>query len=165
MVCIDLQRVFADPKSPWGSPMWGPASAYIEGILGDYPRTIFTRYVAPERPVGAWRDYFEQWPWAKVSADDPLYALMPPFTAEQTLDRTTFGKWGPELAELLEGTNTVDVVGVSTDCCVVSTVLAMADAGVRTRVLAAGCAGSTPAEHERALGLMELYAPLVTVVR
>jgi nicotinamidase-related amidase len=48
---------------------------------------------------------------------------------------------------------------VATDCCVLSTALAAADAGVRVRVVADGCAGSTDVNHQRALDAMAGWAP------
>ena len=53
------------------------------------------------------------------------------------------------------------VAGVATDCCVVSTVLPAADAGVPVRVVTDACAGSDDEEHDRAVHLMGLHAPLV----
>jgi nicotinamidase-related amidase len=75
------------------------------------------------------------------------------------LAATTFGKWGPELAARA-GAELV-VAGVTTDCCVISTVLAAADAGVKVRVATDACAGSTDENHQQALAIMALYAPLV----
>ncbi len=56
------------------------------------------------------------------------------------------------------------LAGVSTDCCVLSTALAAADAGVRVRVVADACAGVSDADHERALAVMALYGPLIEIV-
>ena len=50
---------------------------------------------------------------------------------------------------------------MATDCCVISTVLPAADAGVPVRVVSDACAGSGDDDHERALRVMSLYAPLV----
>jgi nicotinamidase-related amidase len=55
------------------------------------------------------------------------------------------------------------VAGVSTDCCVLSTVLPAADAGVKVRVAADACAGASDESHRQALAIMALYAPLVDV--
>lgn len=44
-----------------------------------------------------------------------------------------------------------------------STALAAADAGVRVSVVADACAGSTDANHQRALDVMALYGPLITI--
>jgi nicotinamidase-related amidase len=79
------------------------------------------------------------------------------------VDATTFGKWGPELAAVV-GDGPLTVVGVATDCCVISTVLPAADAGMSVRVVSDACAGSGDEDHERALRVMSLYAPLVRLV-
>ena len=55
------------------------------------------------------------------------------------------------------------LAGVSTDCCVLSTALAAADAGVPVRVAADACAGASDVDHQRALDALALYAPLVTI--
>lgn len=165
LVAIDLQTVFADPASPWGSPMFAAARPRVlERIAAYGDDVVLTRFVAPAVPTGAWVEYYRQWPFALVGGDDPLYALIPELAGRAGVDEPTFGKWTPALRAALDGAGSVEVVGVSTDCCVISTVLPMADAGVRVVVDAAGCAGSTPAEHGRALALMGLYAPLVEVV-
>jgi len=83
--------------------------------------------------------------------------------AGPTLDATTFGKWGPELAARAGGGPLV-LAGVSTDCCVLSTALAAADAGATVRVVADACAGIDDESHAKALHVMSLYAPLVEVV-
>jgi nicotinamidase-related amidase len=56
------------------------------------------------------------------------------------------------------------LAGVSTDCCVLSTALAAADAGVAVRVVADACAGVDDESHAKALDVMSLYGPLVEVV-
>jgi nicotinamidase-related amidase len=56
------------------------------------------------------------------------------------------------------------LVGVSTDCCVLSTALAAADAGVRVTVVADACAGVSVEDHQRALNAMALYQPLIEIV-
>ncbi|WXF89963.1 isochorismatase family protein [Curtobacterium flaccumfaciens pv. flaccumfaciens] len=53
---------------------------------------------------------------------------------------------------------------MSTDCCVLSTALAAADAGATVTVVADACAGASDEDHDRALAVMRLYAPLITVV-
>lgn len=55
------------------------------------------------------------------------------------------------------------LTGVSTDCCVVSTALAAADAGARVTIAADACAGSTAENHAAALTVMGLYPPQLTV--
>lgn len=163
LVVIDMQRVFAY-DSPWASPDYATAADGVERLLPSFgERVVLTRYVAPARPEGAWVPYFEQWPFALVPDDDPLYELVLDPGDHPVVTRTTFGKWGPELAEATGGAGELVLTGVSTDCCVISTALAAADAGIRVRVVADACAGASPADHRRALDAMALYAPLIEI--
>jgi nicotinamidase-related amidase len=182
LVVIDMQHVFTG-DSPWAAPRFADASAAIARLLPRFRgRTVLTRFVAPERPVGAWVPYYRDWPFALVPDADPLYALTEPFATlaaggAAVVTLPTFGKWGTSLqavTETVTETRTdaeakpqrphLVLTGVSTDCCVLSTALAAADAGVRVTVVAEACAGASDADHARALDAMRLYAPLVTVV-
>jgi nicotinamidase-related amidase len=166
LVAIDMQEIFGRPDSAWFTPEYDRASAGIQRLLpafgGD---TIFTRFVAPSEPRGAWIPYYEQWPFALVPPEDPLYELTEPFrgVAAHVQTRETFGKWDAEFARAMAGATEMVLTGVSTDCCVISTALAAADAGVHVRVAADACAGLSAADHQRALDAMALYAPLIEI--
>ena len=139
LVVIDAQQIFADPRtSPWGSPMWADTVPVIREAVEQYAgRVIFTRFVADPTPRGSWVSYYEEWPFAQVPDADPLYAVVPEL-AEHIADGApvitapTFGKW-PALAEIVGATPRLTLAGVSTDCCVLSTALAAADAGATVR--------------------------------
>ena len=166
LVVIDMQQVFGDPASPWFTPRFAEAEAVIAGMLPAFgDRVVFTRFVAPERPQGAWGPYYEQWPFALVPADDPIYdqVLASRDTGHPVVSAPTFGKWGPALREAIGDADEIVLTGVSTDCCVLSTALAAADAGVRVRVAADACAGLSDADHQRALDAMALYARLIEI--
>lgn len=170
LVVVDHQRVFADPDSDWGSPMFAATVPVVTELAREHgDRVIVTRWVpatGPER-IGSWVDYFQAWPFADKPADDPLFDLVPSaraLTAPHVLTRPTFGKWGAELEAITGPGPRITLVGVSTDCCVISTALAAADGGASVRVVASGCAGSTPEAHENALAAMRLYAPQIEVV-
>lgn len=163
LVAIDLQKIFAHPSSPWAAPDYERAASGIARLMPAFRgRTVFTRYVAPENPQGAWADYFAVWPFALVPATDELYALDARFVGAGPVEtRETFGKWDAALAAAIGGASEIVLAGVSTDCCVISTALAAADAGIRVRVVADACAAPTAADHERALTTMAMYAPLI----
>jgi len=192
LAVIDMQRVFGEPDSDWFAPRFaeilGPVRQLTEAFA---PRVIFTRFIAPQQPAGAWRQYYEQWPFALQPPGARIYELVDEFADQPgpTLDATTFSKWGPELASLLGGGHSAGgdsaggdsasgdsasgdsgspgelvLAGVSTDCCVLSTAVAAADAGVAVRVVANACAGATDESHEQALEILRLYAPLIEVV-
>ena len=177
LAVIDMQRVFGEPDSDWFAPRFaeilGPVRQLTEAFT---PRVIFTRFIAPQKPAGAWRQYYQQWPFALQPPGARIYELVDEFADQPgpTLDATTFSKWGPELAGLLGGGHRAGgnsgspgelvLAGVSTDCCVLSTAVAAADAGVAVRVVANACAGATDESHEQALEILRLYAPLIEVV-
>ncbi len=166
LVAIDLQRVFAEVPSPWASSGFDAAADGIERLLPAFAgRTLFTRYVAPAQPHGAWVPYFEAWPFARVPADDPMYEIVPRFAAAaraaRVETRETFGKWDPQLHAAIDGVDEIVLTGVSTDCCVIATALAAADHGIRVTVVADACAGASPEDHQRALDAMALFTPLI----
>ena len=163
LVVVDMQHVFGDENSPWTAPRFPeirPRVQQLVAAFGDH--VVWTRFVAPATPAGAWKEYYEQFPWALQPPDAQLYQLVDDPGSHPVVDAATFGKWGPDLAAVV-GEGPLTVVGVATDCCVISTVLPAADAGVPVRVVSDACAGSGDDDHERALRIMSLYAPLVRV--
>ncbi|MEH3034369.1 MAG: isochorismatase family protein [Aeromicrobium erythreum] len=168
LVVVDPQRVFADPASDWAAPRFADVVDPIRDLATEHAgRVLVTRWVpapAVER-VGSWRAYFAAWPFADRPAGDPMFDLVPELAdlADATLDAPTFGKWTAVEAVTGPAPELV-LTGVATDCCVLSTALAAADAGATVRVEARACAGSSDENHRRALDLMALYAPQVTVV-
>lgn len=166
LVAIDMQEIFGRPGSPWFTPDYDRASAGIRRLLPAFGgEAIFTRFVAPAEPQGAWVPYYSLWPFALVPQDDPLYELTEPFrgVARRVQTRETFGKWDAEFAQAMGGSTEMVLTGVSTDCCVISTALAASDAGVHVRVVADACAGLSQEDHQRALDAMALYAPLIEI--
>lgn len=167
LVVIDAQTVFADQAtSPWGSPMWAAVVPRIRDLAAAYgrSRTILTRFVADPGIGGSWAPYYQEWPFALVSDEDPLYAVVPELAdvAAHVLTAGTFGKW-PVLRHLVGDDAHLTLVGVATDCCVISTALPAADAGATVRVVADACAGSTPENHAQALAAMALFGPQITI--
>ncbi len=176
LLIIDPQRIFADPSSQWASPFFPEAWEKIRALAAHVgpERTVVTRWLPTADRSTSWGEYFEAWPFADVPADDPLYSLIDgaaELTAYPTVDLPTFGKWGaeleqalaPALGEALPRGASVWVTGVSTDCCVVSTVLAGADAGARLVVVEDAVAASTAENGAAALAVMALFPPQVSI--
>ncbi|MFF9624542.1 isochorismatase family protein [Streptomyces griseosporeus] len=165
LAVIDMQEVFAAPDSPWAAPRFAEAQGVrrLLPVFGE--RVVFTRFLAPATPSGAWEAYYRQWTFARRPPDAPLWRLVDDFAdqAPHTLDATTFGKWTPELAARLGPAGRLVLAGVSTDCCVLSTALAAADSGAEVLVVADACAGADDDSHAKALQIMDLYRPLVRV--
>lgn len=171
LVVIDRQRVFCESNwSTWAcsNNTYNTTTKPFKRLAKSFgSRVIYTRYIAPTKPVNAWIDYFKEWKQFLVSADDQMYDFTPE-TAElaknhPVISRDTFGKWCDELKNALKGSSTITICGVATDCCVLATALAAADSGISVRIAADACAGSTPENHKLALDTMKLFTPLITV--
>ena len=166
LVVIDPQRIFADPASQWGSPMFpaivDPVRRLAAAARG---RTVVTRWVPAAEPRGSWATYLKAWPFADVPEDDPLLDLVAQVSdlGRHVVSLPTFGKWGSELEAVTGPTPHLVLAGVSTDCCVISTALAAADAGATITVVTDACAGSTPDNHRAAMDVMALYPPQITL--
>ncbi|MDR2253730.1 MAG: cysteine hydrolase [Bifidobacteriaceae bacterium] len=170
LVVIDMQNVFADPASPWHVPRFAQTVAPILRLTRAYaPRVLFTRFVAPTVPAGAWRVFYEAWPFALTQPDHPMWEIVEPLrdavpaARHAACAKGVFSKWGPELAGPAGG-GAIVLAGVSTDGCVLATALAAADAGVRVMVVGEACAGIDDESHAAALEVLRPLDPLVRVI-
>lgn len=167
LVVIDPQRIFADPASEWCAPGFAeivqPIHALAEAA-GD--RVLVTRWIPGTDRAGSWRAYFDKWSFADRPDDDPYFDLVDAvrgLTRRPTIDVSTFGKW-PALGGVTGAAPHLVLTGVATDCCVISTALAAADAGATITVVSDACAGSSDENQAAALQIMALYAPQIEVV-
>lgn len=166
LIVVDMQLAFREPGA-WNVPGFADAAGRIADLLPRYGgRVILTRYVPPAPLAGAWRRYFAAFPTMLLPADDPAWDIAIPCPAGGRVEtRPTFGKWDAGMAALTGPDAPLAVCGVATECCVLATVLAAADAGRQVRVLEDACAGATADLHAQALAVMRAFAPVVTVAR
>jgi nicotinamidase-related amidase len=166
LVVIDMQDVFRVPESPWATPGFDELDHPIGRLVRAFgDRVAFTRFLVPERPTGSWVDYYETWPEVTGPERREWLELAEPYRAwaPSTLDHETFGKWGRQLEALAGPSRTIVLCGVATDCCVISTAIPAADDGAHVRVVGDACRGATPEAHERALAIMDGFAPQIVV--
>lgn len=167
LVVIDPQNIFASPDSEWGSPFFAAAMENIRLLAERFgEQVLVTRWMPTADRSTSWGEYFAAWPFADRPPTDALFDLVPEATGlspRATLDLPTFGKWGGELESVVGRGAHIVLTGVSTDCCVLSTALAAADAGAHLTVATDACAGSTAENHAAALHVMGLYPPQITL--
>ena len=93
LLVVDMQRVFGDPGSPWAAPRFPEVRPRIGQLADEFgERVVHTRFVAPAEPVGAWRAYYEQFPFALQLPDSPLYELVDDPRNHPVVSATTFRK-------------------------------------------------------------------------
>lgn len=166
LVVVDMQRVFAEPGSPWHTPGFDRIVEPIDRLVRAFgERVAFTRFLVPPEPEGSWADYYRTWDFILDPGAAPLLDLIEPWagTPNPRVEKPRFSKWGPELRELAGPSGTLVVCGVATDCCVVATVLDAVDDGIHVRVVADACAGVDADAHERALAVMAGFSPQVAI--
>jgi nicotinamidase-related amidase len=164
-LCVDMQRLFS-AGGPWPTPWMEKVLPVVVALASRHPeRTIFTRFIPPERPEqmpGMWRRYYARWrvatrevlPLELLQLMPPLAALCPPATI---IDKTRYSAFAePRLITHLRRreADTLIVSGSETDVCVLATVLDAVDIGYRVIVARDAICSSSDEGHEM---LMRLY--------
>ncbi len=164
LVVIDMQVIFGDKGSQWCTPDFDAITPAVQRLITAFgERVVYTRFIAPKKPEGAWVPYYELWPFALDAGELNDMAAAFDTAGHTVVDAPTFGKWGEELAAATGGSRELVLAGVSTDCCVISTAIPAADAGVHVRIASDACAGLSQADHQRALDTMALFGPLIEI--
>ncbi len=167
LVVIDMQSGFQASTSQWCVPRYDEVVPVIEALGASITGpTVFTRFIAnPQDQQGAWQAYYQRWDEMSLPEDAPEWDItmdVPP--GSETISKTTFSKWGPELAALVPAGAEMVLTGVATDCCVLSTALGAVDAGRYVTVVADACAAVSDEAQVQTLALLELLSPMVRVV-
>jgi nicotinamidase-related amidase len=164
-LCIDMQRVFAEP-TPWQVAWMDKVLPAVVEVAGSHAeRTIFTRFISPENPQqmrGTWRAYYEKWqgmtleklPREMFNLIPDLARLVPP---ARVFDKMTYSPWFTGSLEShlqSEGVETIVISGGETDVCVLAAVLGAIDLGYRTIVLTDAVCGSADETHDASLKLL-----------
>ncbi len=163
-LCIDMQRVFAEPTE-WHTP-------WIERVLPnvvhlaelDPARTVFTRFVPPQSPddvTGSWRRYYERWRAMTRDRIDPeLLELVPELARfappASYVDKPVLSPWHGDLHRRLKasGIEALIVSGAETEVCVLATVMGAIDLGYRVVLATDALCSGADATHD---AMMEIY--------
>jgi nicotinamidase-related amidase len=162
-LAIDVQRLFAEPESPWCVPWMGRVLPQVLELARRRPeRTVFTRFIPPREPEdmpGAWRDYYKHWQaMTQQNLDERLLELAPPLQAlvppAHLCDKAVYSAFGnPRLAPWLkaEGADTLIVSGGETDVCVLASVMSAVDLGFRIVLATDALCSASDRTHEALL--------------
>ncbi|MGA7205931.1 MAG: isochorismatase family cysteine hydrolase [Specibacter sp.] len=167
LVVIDMQGGFRDGGSQWCVPRYEEIVPVITGLQARIAGpAVYTRFVAdPQDVKGAWQQYYERWNEMLLPPDAPEWDItLDVPSGSSIISKTTFSKWGPDLAALIPVGGELVLTGVATDCCVLSTALGAVDAGRYVTVIADACAAVSDEAQQQTLALLELLQPVCRVL-
>jgi nicotinamidase-related amidase len=163
VLLIDFQEIFK-PHGLWPVPKFNAALENALKICEKFKNVITTRYIPPKHIFGEWKQYFKQFPKIPLNDNDPCYDLAENVPDDFVISVPKFGKWQSISKSLRKLPEKVIVCGVSTDCCVLSTVLPAVDSGVKVYVVSDACAAGNNHDNKRGLDAMKGYYPNIEIV-
>ena len=145
-LCIDMQTLFAE-RTDWHVPWLERVLPAVTRLAeARRERTVFTRFVPPERPedaAGTWRRYYAHWRDMTGERLDPrLIRLVPPLAAALAppaivIDKAHYSPFKEPAFLRALGRLEADalvITGGETDVCVLAAVMDAVDAGYRVVV-------------------------------
>lgn len=135
ILVIDVQNAYL-PGQKWACASIAEAIPNIKKLCSERKDALmlFTRHVPSRDPQGTWMEYNRL--NVDVNADSWLNELtddMKELVAESgapVIDKSLYSAWkAKEVRAMLEGVDAVVVAGVVAECCVLSTVFDLIDAG------------------------------------
>lgn len=171
LLVIDMQNVYTKGQK-WACLDTEGAAERINRIIDAdvCEQVIFTRFLPSDEPIGVWRDYNEE--NAEVNADVYANKMLPQFSEQlkkyPLYTKNVYSSLSiPEVLQAAKRAERVVVAGVVAECCVLSTVFALIDAGIYTIYLTDGVSG-LDREKEAAAelilsGLELLHLSMMTV--
>ena len=167
---IDMQNAYKK-GNVWECPRFDIALLNIKTLLANVPpqNCIMTRYIASKRPAGVWKDYNKI--NAEVNKNKQLNRIcdeLLPYTNKiRVYDKSKYSSYCiDEVREAAKNASCVVVTGVVADCCVLSTVFSLIDAGKYVVYLADAVAGVSPETEQATItalkGLAYVHLSLTT---
>jgi nicotinamidase-related amidase len=170
LLVIDMQNIYTAGQE-WACLDTEGAAQRIKKIIrsGKCREAIFTCFLPPESPVGVWADYNKK--YAHINENAWGNSMLPEFEEELThyplYSKSVYSSLAiPEVYEAAKKADRVIVTGVVAECCVLSTVMQLIDAGIYTVYLTDAVSGfDIPKEDATKLilsGLSPLHVAMMT---
>lgn len=164
LLVIDLQNVYSNGQK-WECSNFNRALNQIKKLLesNTEEKIIFTKYIASDEPQGIWKSYnIEN---ADVNSDKWLNELVDDFKELQKkykcYSKSVYSSYSIEqIRKAASDASCVVVTGVVAECCVLSTVMSLIDAGVYVIYLKDAVAGVNNETEEATIKVLEGLAPL-----
>lgn len=164
LLVIDMQNVYSNGQK-WECSNFDRSLNQIKKLLESNPeeKIIFTKYIASDAPQGIWKSYnIEN---SDVNSDKWLNELVDDFKELQKeykcYSKSVYSSYSIEqIKKAASDASCVVVTGVVAECCVLSTVMSLIDAGVYVIYLKDSVAGVNNETEEATIKVLEGLAPL-----
>lgn len=134
LLVIDMQNIYTTGQK-WACLDTEGAALRINRLIesGVCSDVIFTRFLASKTPSGVWKDYNRE--YTKVNQDvwsnEMIASLRPALNKYPLYTKSVYSSLAiPEVLTAAKKADRVIVTGVVAECCVLSTVFALIDAGI-----------------------------------
>lgn len=154
LLIIDMQNVYS-PNQKWECHNFNQTTENILRLIqnGRHESVAFTRYIASKNPHGVWLNYnlanrdINQNTWA-----NEIISELKEYREEYPIyDKSTYSALKlPELKRMAKAASCVVITGVVAECCVLSTVMDLIDAGIYVIYIKDAISGIRP-ETEKAV--------------
>lgn len=163
LLVIDMQNAYTE-DGPWTCPHMDRAADRIITLIrsGHFERIIFTRFEAPQMPVGNWKIYNSI--NRDINEDAFLNELIPqmlPFTENHPVyTKSTYSSNSvPEIKraimDCIEKKASLVLTGVVSECCVLATAFQAIDMGCPVIYISDACAGSSDELEEAVVNVLK----------
>lgn len=164
LLVIDMQNVYSQEQI-WECENFSNVCKNIQKLINNLTneQTILTRYIASENPIGIWKDYNRENinvnnnAWLNEIVDE----LKDSVEKHDCYDKSVYSSLSiKEIKEATQEKTCVVVTGVVAECCVLSTVMDLIDAGVYVIYLKDAVAGISKETEAATLKVLEGLSPL-----
>lgn len=165
LLVIDMQNIYSKNQK-WECKNYDVALEHILHLIDvalPYSQdVIFTRYISDRNPYGVWKDYnIEN---SDVNGDKWLNELNCNLKLNKELkcfDKSVYSAYSiREIKKVVAEASSVIVTGVVAECCILSTVMSLIDAGEYVFYISDAIAGIDDETEKATIKVLEGLAPL-----
>lgn len=168
LLVIDMQNVYM-PGGEWCCPSMPAAVSNTKKLIdsGTVGTVLFTKYIAPEDPVGRWAEYNSE--YRAVNEDefqcDMIDEFKPYLTDENLVIKSTYSSLTvEEIREAVLRADHVLLSGVVSECCVLATLMQAIDLGAHVVYLTDCVSGQSDENEAMVRRIAELFSPMHCIV-
>ena len=162
VLIIDMQNAYKEGM-PWACMNLERTEANIIRLLDAGKDAVFTEFLAPENPAGAWREYNTV--NEAINSDGYANALMDEFIpyaqSHRVFSKSAYSAFSnDELRQLAEKYERIVIAGVVAECCVLSTAFSCIDEGMPFIYMKDAVSGISDEAEAQAEAILSYLTPV-----